>query len=328
MADLDLVVGHLMCYALAPTTLQSYSAGISCYLAFCRCTSLDPLPLHEETLQRFVACHHARLAYKTIKVYLAGVQYWSLMRGFNGSMMSMSRLYYLLRAVRRIQGNSFNRRRRLPITTQHLRCLFQRLDLMQYNGYQRLLFKAATTLAFFGLLRVSEYTSGRRHSLDSSTLLVSDVSFNTDGSLMFIHVRSSKTDPFRNGCIIRIARITDPLCPVTAMQNYLHVRYRGAGPLFIISSNSYLIRQDIVLLLRRCFPNILNLNTHSFRIGGASAAASAGIPDSQIQILGRWVSNAYRRYIHVSDSLVRNLGQALVSVEQPNRVWDPIRVVA
>ena len=63
----------------------------------------------------------------------------------------------------------------------------------------------------------------------------------------------------------------------------------------------YLVRADIVTCLRRCFPGARNINTHSFRIGGASAAASAGIPDSQTQILGRWSSDAYRRYLRLSD---------------------------
>ena len=79
----------------------------------------------------------------------------------------------------------------------------------------------------------------------------------------------------------------------------------------------------MVLVLRRCFPDLPNINTHSFRIGGASAAASAGVPDSQIQILGRWSSDAYRRYIHVSDNLVLQLGQALTS-SHSTRVWDSL----
>ena len=41
-------------------------------------------------------------------------------------------------------------------------------------------------------------------------------------------------------------------------------------------------------------------SSHSFRIGAATTAASAGIPDRTIRTLGRWSSDCYRRYIRLS----------------------------
>ena len=38
---------------------------------------------------------------------------------------------------------------------------------------------------------------------------------------------------------------------------------------------------------------------HSFRIGAATAAAQAGLEDSTIQLLGRWSSGAFLRYIRM-----------------------------
>ena len=66
-----------------------------------------------------------------------------------------------------------------------------------------------------------------------------------------------------------------------------------------------------------------NLNTHTFRIGGASAAASAGVPDSVIQILGRWKSDAYRRYIRLSDTTVADVTKRIISqIPDTTRFWD------
>ena len=76
------------------------------------------------------------------------------------------------------------------------------------------------------------------------------------------------------------------------------------------------------LLLRTCFPNAPTINSHSFHIGGASAAASAGVADSTIQILGRWTNNAYHRYIRISDDLVCDLTRRVASVNSCTRQWD------
>ena len=60
----------------------------------------------------------------------------------------------------------------------------------------------------------------------------------------------------------------------------------------------------------------------SHPIGGASAAALAGIADNTIQILGGWTSDAYRRYIHISDDLTCDLTRSVASANSYKRQWD------
>ena len=195
---------------------------------------------------------------------------------------------------------------------------------MSYSAFHSLMLCAASSLAFFGLLRCSEFTSADRHRYNSaSTLMVNDIAFNRNGDIMSVFIKASKTDPFRVGCRVRIAAVGGPMCPVELMLQYLRARPECRGPLFIFEENNFLIRQDVVTFLRRVLPEVLNVNTHSFRIGGASAAASAGLPDSQIQILGRWSSDAYRRYLRFSDASVRRWCSLMSSVNCDNRHWDP-----
>ena len=282
-------------------------------------------PLEEFRLQRYVVSLANRLACKTIKVYLSGIQFFGLLIGSDVRIASFPRLYYVLRGIRRLQGDRFRRPRRLPITYQHMLIMSSRIRLQMYTNFESLMLRSACALAFFGLLRCSEYTSPRRSSFDSdSTLLVQDISFNAAFNIMYVRIKASKTDPFRLGCTIRVAAVPGRICPVTLLRQYLRRHPTGSGPLFVWREGHYLVRNDMVILLRRCFPGHINLNTHSFRIGGASAAASAGVPDSHIQILGRWSSDAYRHYIHASDEIIFRLGHALVSDSPSTRVWDSL----
>lgn len=49
---------------------------------------------------------------------------------------------------------------------------------------------------------------------------------------------------------------------------------------------------------------VLNINTHSFRIGGAFAALSAGSADALTHIMGRGSIDCYNRYFRLLDNQV------------------------
>lgn len=57
--------------------------------------------------------------------------------------------------------------------------------------------------------------------------------------------------------------------------------------------------QQLQAALSFCDLNLQNYHTHSFRIGAASTAAAKGFTELQIQTMGRWNSNAFRKYIRI-----------------------------
>jgi len=196
-------------------------------------------------------------------------------------------LRYVLRGIRRIQGNTLRRPLRNPITIAHI---LLGLDLDFSLLHLSLLTTRQYGTAFFGLLRVSEFTCPGYTFDASSHLSREDVSFNRNHSILYIKVKASKTDPFCESVIIRLAAIRDhKLCPVAAMHSYLDFRSSQSGLLFIfiLSNGHNLTRRFVAAFLDLALPGTPNINTHSFRIGGASAALSAGDSDALIRIMGR-----------------------------------------
>ena len=66
---------------------------------------------------------------------------------------------------------------------------------------------------------------------------------------MVITLLLSKTDPFRAGQSLLIARVDSSLCAVTAMQHYFQFVAPPPGPLFIFRSGHLLTDLLIDLLL-------------------------------------------------------------------------------
>ena len=144
----------------------------------------------------------------------------------------------------------------------------------------------------------------------SSALTVQDVSVDqhANPSMVRLHLKHSKTDPFRHGVDVFLGRTNMVLCPVAALLAYIAVRPSIAGPLFIYKDGTPLTREKLVVAVRHALEQLGHVASqysgHSFRIGAATTAAWAGLEDSVVKMMGRWESSAYLRYIRTPrDSL-------------------------
>ena len=173
---------------------------------------------------------------------------------------------------------------------------------------------------FFGLLRVSEFTSPRVGVWDSTIHLSRlDVGFVSAPATMAIHIKASKTDPFRVGCTIHLVPLNVGVCPVRAMRSYLRLPRSRGGPLFTFNDGRFLTRAHVARVLQVYF-RVPLLSTHSFRIGGASALANAGVPMVIIQQLGRWRGDAFYRYLRLSPSVAAQSFRALFHIPAPDEL--------
>ena len=119
-------------------------------------------------------------------------------------------------------------------------------------------------------MHCTEFTVPSQGSYDPAThLSLNDIAVDdlSNPTVVVISIKQSKTDPLRKG----------------AFRSYLKALLNQLG------------------LDNSCY------NTHSFRIGAATSAESAGLSESQIKTMGRWRSDAYRRYIKPTHSAIRYL---------------------
>ena len=117
-------------------------------------------------------------------------------------------------------------------------------------------------VAFFGLLRVSEYTTNGNHSFDSSIhLCFNDVKFDPKEEQVCIDIKASKTDPFRVDSTIRLAKIEGDMCPVKSLKEYVKVRGIKGGPFFFLKHEHYVTRKYVVAFLQMALPRVKNINT-------------------------------------------------------------------
>jgi hypothetical protein len=274
--------------------------------------AVPALPLCPNVVELFTVSLARRVGHDSIKVYLCGVQFYSIMAGFPQLIADMTKLQYVLRGIKMSQRNDFRRSNRAPVTIAQLRRILLNIR-SNYPARDAHTLISAILLAFFGLLRVSEYTSKwvSRYEEDA-TLMISDISVDMSNRIIHVHIKVSKTDPFRQGVTIRISATNNDLCPFTALTSFLQVRGSAFGPLFTFGNNSYLTRNHVTRLLKSNFPESC-VNTHSLRKGGASALAALGVPDYVIQLLGRWKSDAYRKYINFPDAFITAANSAMAN---------------
>ena len=231
----------------------------------------------------------------------------------------MHRLQKVLTGIKRLTPSQ--QLARLPITIQVLTAIHDYLHPELSTNPNHIMLWAAFTLAFVAFLRSSEFTCNG--SFNPEVHLTSqDITFLPDihsPTHMLVRIKQSKTDPFRQGCTLTVAKSTSPICSVMALKDYiLQAQPPASQPLFTFSpSGSSLTRTNLTrelrTILHHCGFRSNNYYSHSFRIGAATSAASAGIPSWLIKVLGRWSSDCYERYIKTPKSSILAVPKLLVS---------------
>ena len=186
---------------------------------------------------------------------------------------------------------------RMPITRHLLHKMCEYAPVALGNVYDNTMFKALALLAFHGFFRLGEL-AGKRSA--STPVQLAGVEFYTEG--LRLVVETSKTSSVPQ--VVFVKRITTQWCPVQATAQFLEKRGTKPGQLFACPDGVPLSHSRLVNMLNKvltvCGLDTAKYKGHSFRIGAASEAAKDGHSDAQIRLMGRWKSDAFRKYIRLA----------------------------
>ena len=141
-------------------------------------------------------------------------------------------------------------------------------------------------------------------------------------SMVRIHLKQSKTDLFGRGADIVLGRTGGDLCPVAAVLTYAVSRGCQPAPFFTLLTARPLTKQQFVAEIRKILIALglpaQEYAGHSFHKGAATSAALAGVEDSTIQLLGRWQSAAFLRYIRTPQETLAAISSVLATQVRRN----------
>ncbi|KAJ2926046.1 hypothetical protein H1R20_g11045, partial [Candolleomyces eurysporus] len=247
----------------------------------------------------WVASLGGKVQPKTIKQYLRHVKSMHTNLDLPFQPCTSPIIQHLIRGIKRYHGER-EAKRKMPITLPVLCDLLCHLntatDLSNLNVY------AAACVAFLGFLQCGEFTIKTGKTFTAST-------HPTRRSIKFypsidnptharLNLPASKTDPFCKGISIYLAVATGAsTCPVAAFKKLFEDNPSDLnGPLFHSPDRSPLTRNSFIdtirLALQAAGYKSKEFSGHSFR-----RRAAAGCQDHEIQLLGWWLSDAYKVHI-------------------------------
>lgn len=304
---LDRDTARFLYWGLAERTRSNYSTARKSYILLCGIHGISAFPVTIRSLSSWITkMGLRRLSHKSIKLYMTGLRSYHVELGASKQELEIFHtpvLQRVIAGIRRFNGEP-DVKERHPITRPVLRAMLARLDKNTRKGAN---LYAAFCLAFAGFLRMGEFTWARGelnpdfrnwHITRGSVLLSDD--------RLQLSLPASKTDPFRQGITHTIAATGDEACAVAALK-YLFARFPTPlnSPLF--DTGHGFSRQFVTEALRNILKELGftgNYSGHSFRRGAATSAREAGLSDAEIQLLGRWKSDAYKLYIQANPAVI------------------------
>lgn len=300
------IVSKLLSSSLQKSSLPTYQRAWCLFRQFHASifgNQTIQIPIDSTTLALFIAfLYEKEYASSTVQTYVSAISYYHKVAGLNDP----TKTFYVMEMLKGYSKIGRKIDSRLPITLPILNSIMAACDMISSSNYERLRFKAMCSLAFFAFLRIGEMTVGNNSKSQNAVLQFNQIQMlpANDGKVnsfkvIFLNYKHHyNQQPFE-----LIVSRHKTICPVDYLLRYFDVRGTNEGPLFIDGNRQAVSRSNFIKLLGQCL-RACNLDPqrykgHSFRIGAATYAAQNGLSDTRIRLLGRWKSEAFKKYIRI-----------------------------
>ena len=311
-----------MSMTVASTTASGYASGWRAWARYCDEYGIaNQLQPEEHHLIGFVSwCTMGGrrrmkstqpLAFATIKAYLQSIKYVHKRALLPDPITGAKALEMAVRGAKRLLASAKGapkRKPKIPVTIALLEGLRSHFDLDVHEERVRW---AILVCGVFGLMRLGEL-------LGSNALRWSHVSWISADHIQ-LTLPASKTDPYRLGVAINFFGTDSVACPVAALTDLFErwpKQLPRDGSMFAMMNGKSLERKEFSSMLQARIDKLeekwrvglsgQRFSGHSLRRGGATSLALRGVSDAMIQVLGRWQSDAYKRYIMQPMATIRD----------------------
>ena len=208
---LDKAVDFYFRKGLANSTQRTYLSAKKRCIQFCLKHEFVPLPVSAQQLCQYTAwLANQGLTHRTSKTYLAAARHLQIAEGLpDPKIASMPKLDQVMRGIKSHQARTTaGSQPRLPITPD-IPMKRRRVWESDSRNPDNVMLWAAACTCFFGFFRAGEITVPSEGAYDAGTHLnFADVAVDDprNPTLMHIRLKSSQTDPFRNGVDICLGR--------------------------------------------------------------------------------------------------------------------------
>lgn len=286
--------------SLASATKSSYSNSLKLFDKFREEFNLPstwPPPLNQ--LVDFISYLSLKsYSPSSVKLSMSAISFCCKIRNLNDSTNS----FLVSKMLTGLSRTHKRKDLRMPVTSEILCKIILALPNICSSQYESILFSSLFSLAFFGFFRVGELVQNSKITV-AHALQVHNICLVPDSNSVRIFVPYSKTDQSGKGCTIQLPSSSSIICPVALLKSFLEVRPAYPGSFFKHRAGEPVTRYQFVSVLKKALlaagihSNLYN--SHSFRIGAATAAHAAGMDGDSIALFGRWKSDCYKSYIRI-----------------------------